>query len=66
MYLDTLYISTECSENFVFHFMNLNPVLVKKKLSFILNILCLSSLFECTVIPMKHSKTMRFIFFIEI
>ena len=43
MYLDTLYISTECSENFVFHSTNLNPVLViKKKLSFILNILCLS------------------------
>ena len=42
MYLDTLYKSTECSENFVFHSTNLNPALVKKNLSFILNILCLS------------------------
>ena len=64
MYLDTLYISTECSENFVFHSTNLNPVLVKKKLSFILNILCLRIWMYCN--SNKTFQNYVFHFFIEI
>ena len=54
MYLDTLYIRTECSENFVFHSTNLNPVLVKR--SYVLFSIFCVQVFECTVIPMKRLK----------
>ena len=64
MYLDTLYICTECSENFVFHSTNLNPVLVKKRSYVLFSISCVQ-VFECTVIPMKRFKK-SLIFFIEI
>ena len=63
MYLDTLYICTECSENFVFHSTNLNPVLIKKKLCFILNILCSSIWMYCNS---NETFQKEFNFFIEI